>query len=65
MSGLLGGGPEEIKAPKVPDPAPIPVVDDSAADFALKEEKKKSGFQSTFLTGNLTPKSTGKKTLLG
>ena len=64
MSGLLDS-PEEIKAPPVPDPPPVPVVQDEAAEFALQEEKKKSGFKSTFLTGNLTPKSTGKKPFLG
>jgi hypothetical protein len=65
MSGLLGDTPEAIKAPAVPEPPPVPVVQDEAEEFALREEKKKSGFQSTFLTGNLTPKSTGKKSLLG
>ena len=64
MSGLFDS-PEEVKPPPVPDPPPVPVVEDEAEEFALKEERKKSGFQSTFLTGNLTPKSTGKKSLLG
>jgi hypothetical protein len=62
MSGSL---PDEVKPPPVPAPAPVPVVQDKAEEFALKEEQSKSGFKSTFLTGNLTPRDTGKKTFLG
>ena len=66
MGNLFGGGrAKEVKPPPVPDPAPIPVVSDEAGEFAAKEERKKSGISRTFLTGNLTPKSTGKKQLLG
>ncbi len=67
MSGLLGGAPdiEPIKPPPVPDPPPIPVVSDEAGDFAAKEQRRRSGFRQTFLTGSLTPKSTGKKTTFG
>lgn len=64
MGGLFGGKPKEIKAPPVPPPPAIPVVQDEAAEFAVKEQARKSGFQQTFLTGNLTPKPTGKKKLL-
>ena len=65
MGNLFGGKPKEVKPPPVPDPAPVPVVSDEAGEFAAKEERKKSGISKTFLTGNLTPKSTGKKQLLG
>ena len=54
--------------PKMPDPvapAPIPILADETGDFEAKEARKRSSYRKTFLTGNLTPKSTGKKTTLG
>ena len=65
MGGILGGKPKEVKPPPVPDPPPVPVVSDEQEEFQAKELKKRTGFRQTFLTGNLTPKSTGKKTTLG
>ena len=65
MGGLFGDKPKEVKPPPVPDPPPVPVVSSEAEEFAAKEERRKSGVSKTFLTGNLTPKSTGKKTTLG
>ncbi len=65
MSGLFGGAPEPVKPPPVPDPPPVPVVSDEAEEFQAKEIRKRSGFKQTFLTGNLTPKTTGKKKVLG
>ena len=65
MSGLFGGEPKIITPPPVPDPPPVPVVSDEAEEFAIREQRKKSGFQDTFLTGSLTPKPTTKKKLLG
>jgi len=65
MGGLFGDKPKEVKPPPVPDPPPVPVVSSEAEEFAAKEERRKSGISKTFLTGNLTPKSTGKKQLLG
>jgi hypothetical protein len=66
MSGAFGGGkPDKVEAPKVPDPPPVPVVGDENEELALSELKKKSGFKKTFLTGQLTPKSTGKSKTLG
>ena len=64
MSGLFGKTPE-VKAPPVPDPPPVPVVSSEQEEFTAREERRKSGLSKTFLTGNLTPKSTGKKTTLG
>jgi hypothetical protein len=72
IRGLLKGytmtgafdSPKEVKPPPVPDPPPVPVVQDEAEEFALREETSKSGFKSQFLTGNLTPKDTGKKKFL-
>ena len=65
MGGLLGGGAKEVKAPPVPDPPPVPVVSDESEEFELQKLRQRSGFEQTFLTGNLTPKSTGKKRTLG
>lgn len=64
MGGLFDK-PKAIKAPPVPDPPPIPTVTDEADEFARKEERKASGISKTFLTGNLSPRSTGKKKSLG
>ena len=61
MGGLFGGGGKTVKAPPVPEPPPVPIASDEAEDFAVKEQQKKSGASKTFLTGNLTPKYTGKK----
>lgn len=63
--GALFSKPKEVKAPPVPDPVPIPVEDDTAGEFAKKEQQRKSGFKKTFLTGQLTPQSTGKKRVFG
>jgi hypothetical protein len=51
--------------PPTPPPQAIPTTDENTGDFAMKEELKKSGYAKTILTGNLVPKSTGKKTTLG
>ena len=64
MGGMFSK-PKTVKAPKVPDPPPVPTVSDESEEFAIKEQQKKSGVSKTFLTGNLTPKSTGKKKTLG
>ncbi len=66
MGGLFSPPKSEpIKAPPVPPPLPIPEVQEEAEEFALKEKVGRSGFEQTFLTGSLTPKSTGKKKTLG
>ena len=66
MGGILGGSkPKEVKPPPVPDPPPVPVVSDEAEKFTAREERRKSSIAKTFITGNLSPKSTGKKTTLG
>ncbi len=64
MGGLLDK-PKTVEAPPVPDPPPVPVAEDKAAEDAMKAQRRKSGFSKTFLTGNLTPTSTGKKKFLG
>jgi hypothetical protein len=65
MGSIFGGTPDPIEAPPVPEPAPIPVVQDEAQEFAVQEERARSGISKTFLTGNLSPSSTGKKKKFG
>ena len=65
MGGLFGGSPKKVTPPPVPDPPPVPVVSDEADEFEIKEQQKKSGASKAFLTGNLSPKDTGKKKVLG
>ena len=65
MGSVFGGKPKEVKPPPVPDPPPVPVVTDEAEEFAQQAERRKSGRAKTFLTGNLSPRDTGKKTTLG
>ena len=65
MGGLFGGKSKVVQPPPVPPPPPVPVVQEEAEEFALKEKRGRSGFEQTFLTGNLIPKPTGKKKTLG
>jgi hypothetical protein len=51
------------KAAKTPAPVDMRQVD-MAGEDAIKKQRRKSGFESTFMGGNLTAKS-GKKTTLG
>ena len=62
MSGLLSGGAKEVKAPSPLPPVAIPEVGEEVKDIARR--KRPRGFEETFLTGELTPK-TGKKRFLG
>ena len=66
MGGLgdkVGGKP--VEAPPVPAPEALPTTDEDGGDFAMKQAVRSSGYAKTILTGNLTPKSTGKKKTLG
>ena len=65
MGGLFGGGGKTVKAPPVPEPPPVPIVGDESDEFVADEIRSRSGVSKTFLTGNLTPKSTGKKKIFG
>lgn len=62
MSGLTSK-PKTVKAPVVPPPEAIPEVGTEAGDEARR--KRRRGRGDTFLTGDLEPQTTGKKTLLG
>lgn len=55
----------KTKTQAVPPPPAIPEVDTNASDFAAKKARRRSGFEKTLITGDLTPMPTGKKRLLG
>jgi hypothetical protein len=57
--------PKAPKMPAVPPPPPIPQAGTSAMDLAQQQAQQRAGFQKTILTGDLEPKPTGKKKLLG
>jgi hypothetical protein len=67
MSGLLGGGskPKPIDPPEPPEPVATPVVSSETDDFEAKQAKKRSAFGKSIVAGNITPKSSGKKKVLG
>ena len=65
MGSVFGEKPKKV-TPPVPDPPQaVPVASTEAEDFAAKQQAKKSGATKAFLTGNLIPKSSGKKKTLG
>jgi hypothetical protein len=57
--------PKAVKAPPVPAPATIPDTAPEAGEDEAKRVRRQMGYQKQILTGNLTPKSTGKRTTLG
>ncbi len=67
MGDIFGGGskPKTVKPPPVPDPPAIPVVSDEQEELEIQKLRQRSGVSRTFITGNLTPRSTGKKRTLG
>ena len=64
MSGLFSK-PKTVKAPSVPAPIPLPEVSEETGEEAMRKAVKRSGRNKTIITGNLVPKSTGRKTVLG
>jgi len=62
MSPLFG----KQKPPEAQKPQPLPAPEqiDQAGEAEMRRQRRKAGFESTFLTGNLVPK-TNKKTVLG
>ena len=65
MGGLLGGNQKAVQPPPVPEPPPVPITPPESGEEEAKKQRRKSGFSKTFLTGNLTPKSTGLSRTLG
>jgi hypothetical protein len=56
---------KSVKAPAVAAPAAVPETDANTEDSEVKKVRRAMGYQSSVLTGSLTPKSTGLKTTLG
>lgn len=62
MGGLT---PKTVKAPPVPEPEPIPEIDEEVSDVEKKRALRRRGRRQTIITGELEPVTTGKKRLLG
>lgn len=67
---LLGQGIKALEGespPKPPATPPMPTAEQAgqAGEAEMRKQRRRQGFESTFLTGNLTPKPTSKKTYLG
>lgn len=63
MGGILGGG-KKVKAPVAKKVEPLPEITTEAEDAALQKAAGGGGFADAVITGNLIPKSTGKKRIL-
>lgn len=67
MGGMFGGG-SKPKLPPKPDPQAIPETQMESVDDATRGQRKKKGYSSNIITGNLAPgkgKKLGGSTLLG
>ena len=64
MAGLFSK-PSVPSMPKVPPPPALPIKTSEPADQAARLASRRAGFAKTILTGDLEPKTAGKKTLLG
>lgn len=58
-------GQPKLKTPAVPPPAAIPEVGVETEEQAMKRARRRKGFESTLMTGSLTPRATDRKTTLG
>lgn len=63
--GALGEKPKTVKPPIVPEPEPVPEVTEEVTDEEKRRARRRSGRRKTIITGELEPKTVGKKTLLG
>lgn len=60
--------PPTISTPRVPDPEPVEITDETPEEVRLAEARKRRarrGRRETVVTGALSPGISGKKTLLG
>ena len=57
--------PKAIKPPPLPSPQAMPETAPEAGDTEAKKVRRSMGYTRQMLAGSLTPKQTGKKTLLG
>ena len=64
MGGIFGGG-RRVTPPTVQRVSPPPTVSQESSDWAMRRAQSTSGFQQTILTGDLRPRSTGRRTVLG
>jgi hypothetical protein len=62
MGGVFG----KQKIPKAPIAEPLPTEQqtEQAGEAEMRKQRRRSGFEKTFLTGSLTP-NTGLRTTLG
>lgn len=49
---------------ETPDPPPVPETGEDEEDY-MQRQRKRRGRSKTILTGDLTPETIGRKTLLG
>ncbi len=63
MSGIFRK--PKVELPEVKPPEPIPELDEETEEQRMKKLMKRTGFTKSILTGDLSPSTTGKKTLLG
>lgn len=53
------------RVPAPPPPVAIPEVSEEAPEYAMRAARRRRGFERTLMMGELTPRTTGKKTVLG
>ena len=64
MSSLFSK-PKSPPVQKVQSPPALPQTGPEVEDFAMREAKRRSGYQKTIVTGALEPVKSQKKTVLG
>ena len=65
MGGIFSK-PKKVDAPPAPPiEPPLTIEDTGAGDAERKKIRRRKGRKDTFLTGDLVPSETGKKTKLG
>ncbi len=62
MGGLLSKFKETVSKSD-PEPSSVPEVDDEAEEDVARKPRRRPRVDKKFLTGSLTPKRTGKKTI--
>jgi hypothetical protein len=65
MMSQMFSKPKEVKPPAPPPPEAIPQDATDAGDSEAKKVRRQMGYQKQIMAGPLSPRSTGKKTMLG